>query len=306
MPALLSCFSDGHKYFILKLHPENIRQTTNKFLLQMKDFMKTKILYLITLLITFIVGCNTINITSYWHDNEVTIDGNGTDWQGKTWIIKDFQNISFGFMNDEDYLYLSITTSDRWLQRQIAMDGLTVWFDREGGTDKKFGIHYPLPTMRDMSMERRTRQDMENGLDIPINFHEQFSDELEIYGPGKDEHHRSNLLEMDGIDVAIKYFQGLLVYEMKVPITDKGSQPYVIGAKAGSVIGVGVETTRKSMQDGRGEKRMSNGKPGGGMGSGMGGGAGKRGGRMQSNNSEMKEPLKLWSEVALATRNSIK
>jgi hypothetical protein len=260
--------------------------------------IKKYCVYYLVLILTLIWGCSTLEIASYWRDREVKIDGNNEDWEGKTWIIKDLKNVLVGFMNDENYFYISLTISDRVLQRQIAMRGLTVWFDRNGGDEKKFGVHYPLGIGNsDMPMEgRRPRRGGENERDSMPIFPEKFSDELDILTPTENEHHRMQMQETGGIDIALNFSQGLLVYEMKVPLTDKGSQPYVIGTTAGSIVGVGIETMKNEMSADRGERPMR------GEESGRRGyGEGRRGGERSSGEHRMSEPLNLWAKIKLAT-----
>ncbi|MBI5475977.1 MAG: hypothetical protein HY964_04495 [Ignavibacteriales bacterium] len=266
--------------------------------------MKKKIFYFIIFLLTFLFGCKSIEISSYWRDREIKIDGDSGEWNGKTWVVDDYPNMAFGFMNDENYLYLSLTISDRALQRQIAMMGLTVWFDRNGGEEKQFGVRYPVGMeMREMQMERRKfGQNEEHNLDNMPQFPEKFSDDIEIFGPMENEHQLMRIFETGGIEVALRFQSGLLVYEMKIPLQDKGPKPYVIGAAAGSVIGVGIETNKRDMPEGRGERPMMGGGPGGG---GMGGRRGEgRGNEPRSGTEGMKEPLKLWAKVKLAIQDS--
>lgn len=261
--------------------------------------MITTIRCLTAIIILFLSGCRTIELTSYWREGEIKIDGNSDEWQGKTWMIKDIKNVLFGFMNDDDYLYLLFTFGDRTLQRQVAMGGLTIWFDRKGGNEKRFGIHYPLTMMMDMPpMRRLPRPDVDHGIDTTFKFPENFSDELEIYGPVENEHNRMRLQETGGIEISLRHTMGSLIYEMKVPLKDKGPQPYVIGANAGSIIGIGIETTdfgklgfrdeRPSMNGGFGE-RMGGRLPGDGPPHDMRG---------------VKEPLNVWLKLKLESNKT--
>ena len=260
--------------------------------------MKTKIEYFVIFFILLLFGCKTLEIPGYWRNGEIKIDGNCNDWEGKTWTIKDLKNVLVGVMNDSNFFYLSLTISDKALQRQVAFGGLTVWFDRNGGNDKIFGIHYPLGMeMRDMPTERRRpRQDQDRESDTAWTFPEQFSNEIDIEGPMEGEHHRIALLETGGIEAAMHFSKGLLTYEIKIPLRDNGPQPYVIGTTAGSIIGVGVETANRGE---RGSRQMlgsgSGEEPGGGFG-----GRRRSGGEQSFGRGERAEPLKLWAKVKLA------
>jgi hypothetical protein len=260
--------------------------------------------FLIVLLVSLFCGCKSIELKSYWRDREIKIDGNGDDWQGKTWVIKDLPNVAVGFMNDDKYLYLSLSISDRSLQRQIMFRGLTLWFDRSGGEEKKLGIHYPLGMgMMDAPMNRRRSPDeFDRMRDSMPNFPDKFSNEVEILGPAEGEHQRMKIQETGGIEIALRSNNGLLVYEMKIPLEDNGPKPYAIGTTIGSIIGVGAETESNSMRSEGGDRPRLGDSPGSGFGGRRGGMRG--GGAPPSGTRENREPLKLWAKVQLAEADS--
>jgi hypothetical protein len=266
--------------------------------------MKKRAKYFLISILFLLYGCKSLEISSYWRDHEIKIDGNSDDWQGRTWVIKDLPNVAVGFINDDKSLYLSLTVGNRSLQRQVAFGGLTIWFDRNAGDEKKFGVHYPLPIMmRDMPMERRrSSRDQGREHDTSWTFPEQFSDELDIFGPMAGEHHRMRMQETGGIEAALHFSQGLLIYEMKVPLTDTGPQPYVIGSTAGSIIGVGIETGNGNVEGNReGKPMFGDGERGGGFGGRRGR---MSGGAPPGGMRENRESLKLWAKVQLAKSDS--
>ena len=136
------------------------------------------------------------------------------------------------------------------------------------------------------------------------------ANELEIEGPGKDDHHRMTLAESGGVEAQFRTSNDILVYELKVPLSDNGSHPFAIGTKAGTLIGVGIETSTalnpalrsESVGEGGGGER------GGGMGEGGGGGRGRRGGRGggggRSSSGDQGEPFKMWAKVQLAEQDT--
>jgi hypothetical protein len=267
------------------------------------------------ILVIFMVvvgGCGSIEFKSQWRNQTIIIDGDNNDWQDKTWIIKDLPNVVVGFMNDDKDLYFSLTISDRSLQRQIAFRGLTVWFDRTGGDEKKFGVRFPLGMgMIDMPIDRnRPPEGYERMRDsIPI-FTEQLSNEIEIYGPMEGEHQRLRVQE-SGIEVALRTTNGLLIYEMKISLEANGLKPYAIGTMAGSMIGIGVETENNGIRNERnGRPMLDGGNPGEPPeGNRRGGFEGRRGGRHGGDEKpdgtrSVREPLKLWAKVQLAVQDS--
>ena len=67
------------------------------------------------------------------------------------------ENVSVGFFNDQDYLYVSLISSARYPQRQFMARGFTIWFDPDGGKNKELGIKFPLGMM-EVGMMMRGRE----------------------------------------------------------------------------------------------------------------------------------------------------
>src|SRR5262245_56632524 len=79
-------------------------------------------------------------ITSQWRDRDLAIDGDSGDWPGPLRPIEENHPLMAGAMNDGQYLYLVLSTSDSTERRQILRQGLIVWFDPSGGEKKHFGL----------------------------------------------------------------------------------------------------------------------------------------------------------------------
>lgn len=259
------------------------------------------IAYVMSLL--FLFGCGKAEWSSRWRTQEITVDGNQHDWEGAL-VPADKEKMAVGLMNDGDNLFACLVVDDRERQTSIMRRGLIVWFDAAGKKDKTFGIHFPLsrfsagPPMMPQSMSEEPQRDFTSRLT-----------ELEILGPGKDERQRLPLDQAQGIDLNINRDNGVLVYEIKIPLRHGEERPYAIGAVAGDKIGIGLETPefdRKEMRDrmrsGMGG-RPRGGRPGGGLGGGRGGGMGRPGGP-GGQRPAMPETLKIWVKVQLATSPS--
>ena len=215
--------------------------------------------------------------------------------------IKD-QGIAVGIQNDNEYLYLTVDIGDRMKQRQVMFRGLNIWCDYQGGEEKRFGIHYPVGMERPMMDRQRT--DADEQPDTSVIFPETFPDDIEIIGPMEGEHHRMKIGETKGIDVKIENRNGTMVYLVKIPLMDNGQHVYGIGAKTGTVIGLGIETG--GFMQARREGGEGMGEGGGGMGGrggfGRGGGGRRRGGGGASGGGSRPqiEPTKFWTKVKLA------
>jgi len=152
---------------------------------------------------------------------------------------------------------------------------------------------------------------------------------IEVLGASKDDKRRFELTyaRTIGIDAAARMAEGVLAYELRVPLAASEAQPYGVKAAPGATIGLGIETSQPSEQGGArsggvGARGGTSGDPtsgggggrggvppggtgGGGMGGGTGGGqrGGMGGGPPGGGREGMREmkPIKAWTVVQLAT-----
>jgi hypothetical protein len=238
-----------------------------------------------------ITGCGGVELQSRWKEVDVAIDGDLSDWDGTLTSLED-GGASVGIRNDHDAIYLALATSDRMTQMQVLTSGFTVWFDPEGGKDEICGVRYPLGIAHlgfrpgDLG-ERPEPEDL-------ARMHQNADRELEVLRDGSD----GVLLgafETPDIEVAVGYRRGVLLYELKVPMS---GSPFAVGTGTGATVGVGLETPEMDREAMR--ARMGGGRgggmrpPGGGRPGGMGRG-GPGGGRPSP-----PEPLNVWARVHLA------
>jgi hypothetical protein len=253
--------------------------------------LKLICLPLFLLLTVSLAGCNEIKLSSNWCDREISIDGDQADWSGALRFLED-QQASVGVLNDGDFLYLCLVSSNQGPVMQTVMSGFTVWFDREGGKKKNFGVKFPLgmPGGAMPMIDRSKTKEPE----MPREFLDASLKEIEIIGPGEGQLNRAPDFEDQGIQVKIVETNGRFVYELKVPLAITSDHPYAIGAKEGKPVGIGFEAGEPNRPE-MGERPSDGGFPGGGPGGGgmpPGGGRGPR--------PEMPEPIKLWLKVSLA------
>lgn len=243
-------------------------------------------------------GCGGKELQSQWKDREIVIDGQTPEWYGAVTYLKD-DKVSVGLMNDDEFLYVSFTAGDRETQIQVLVRGATLWFDPDGGNDRAFGVRFPLGILEGgMRMDRENRPELHEliaayrGPDV----------EMEILH-GEDDPLRMKVVDVARIDVAVDDVQGILVYELKVPLRD---HPHGIGAEAGSTIGVRFETQEIDFEELR-ERMMAQGRgrpPGGGGRGGGGGGMGGPGGGMGGQRPDIPEPIDVSVRVILASPGS--
>lgn len=246
----------------------------------------------------FLAGCGTFELNSNWLDREITVDGQSNDWLGAMMYMED-KNISVGLFNDENFLYICMIAEDQFVRNQVMRQGVMLWFDPSGGKKETFGIKFPIGMQAgDVPMGRRgDEQD-------PERFRQaqrRSMTELEIFVPGKDESIRMPKEDAKGIDIDVKGLSGMLVYELKVPLTHSEEHPYAIGAKAGSLIGVRLETPKMSRPRMSGRSGIGGTGGMGGRGGMSGGRGGMRGGGMRP---QMPKPLKVKAVVQLASNSN--
>lgn len=250
-------------------------------------------------------GCGSmLSLNSAPVDQEIQVDGQIDEWAGRMTRLKDSDDdTSIGVMNDAEAVYLSLVTRDRDLIGQIMRRGLQVWFDREGGKRKSFGIHFPLGLgMPGAGPTRRGRPG--GGREgVPARDSEAMAErmeamqtELEILGEDGD-HARLPVEAAPGVEVKLAMSFGELAYEMRVPLRLGATSPYAIEARPGEVIGVAVVTPRMERgfgPDGDRPGGMGRGGMRGGMRGEMQGGA--PGGPARGGS----RPLDRWLQVTLA------
>ncbi len=256
-------------------------------------------------------------VESHWRDRDIAIDGDNGEWPGPLVAAEENHPLLTAAVNDGQYLYIVLTTSDPALRRQIFRQGLIVWFDPSGSDKKHFGVKYPVGVPPDEGGSRggyRRRgygggatsdATEEHGTtQRPMPVDPEPTDRLEVYGPQKDDAHSFVTTMAPGIAVKTGNVEGYAVYELKVPLAKTADAPYAIEAKPGALIGFGVETPKveQPSHEGRGGMGGFGGGMGGGRGGGMGGHGGGGGGRGggERGSAEQVKPLKVWAAIQLA------
>ena len=259
------------------------------------------------LLMVLAAGCSHDGIASHWSRHAVTIDGDQDDWQGTLKRTRD-QDVAVGVMNDDIYLYVTLSSPNQRTMAQIMRGGFTVWFDPRGRQRKVLGIRYPLGAaalgVEDEGWRRAGRGQRPDpaGLLKSMRSTELF---VEVSGPAKDDLAHVPLTSEGGIQVAIGWSAyGHFVYELRIPLEPGDSSPHAVGAAPGQTIAIGFEGGGMARQDrrrpsggfsgGRGGGRGGMGQPGGGRSGFSGGGRGGAG------RGQMGQPIHYWVRVTLA------
>lgn len=181
----------------------------------------------------FTACSGTQQVMSQKTAGDIKIDGNPAEW-AQLINIKD-ENISFGFSNDADNLYIMMITFDRNKIMNILRGGLIVWID-PGKSEGKIGVRYPEKPDPGELMEQRKNQEFRDNTNIDkdnpvrITEHREFdpamtaflSQQKNLYIINED----NRVLQSYPIDgnfyqVMLKVDGSRLCYELKVPFGNK-------------------------------------------------------------------------------------
>jgi len=263
----------------------------------MNSISKKIVLLALTLGLAGCATFNTFSTESRALDHQVIVDGKTEDWQGDLFVAEG-ERIELGFLNDRENLYVCLLTTDNFVRAQILMQGLTVWFDPKGGTDKVFGIKFPVglpPGERKMPLgDNPEGPEFETLPKVPMT-------EMEIIRSEKEPIQKLNVAEAQGIEVKVVPSSGLIVYELKIPLVKTEQHPIAVGVEPGKTIGIGFETPK--FDPSQMPRRRVGGIPGGGRPP-MGGGAGQEGMGGYGRGFQLPEGLKMWAIVSLAQGQS--
>lgn len=223
------------------------------------------------------------------------------------------ENVDYKVTQDQDNLYVSISTSDNKTIMSILHLGVTVYFDIKGKKKKNVYVKYPIVPIRP---KRKREQEVANDIQL---FEEdnlaknRILDIIESDLPKEAEYRYFDNKEsfhilLNNLNVTITYdynvTNGLLEYHLKVPKNKINSNPkkdlsnLLIGVKTNEIYQKNRNNERpNASMGGRGSGGQS-GPPGGGQGGGQGGSpSGEQGG--QSGKSQMSDKNQDKSGVAL-------
>jgi hypothetical protein len=248
---------------------------------------------------------STPQLASTWR-----IVGNIADYQSSEYEYFNKEKVGVEFSNDADNLYVTVKTIDHDTQMKIMHSGMTIWFDSTGGTEKIFGIHYPLgtagvPAPNHARGSREVPDEMNDYSMYNERLHRAL-DQLEIIGPGPLDKLQTEIIsaaQTHGINVHLRDTMGTLTCELAVPMSYGIGRRLAIGTGTGKKIGVGIFTELQQRTHSRPEGMpggFSGGAPGGEMGGGMSGAHGHRRPEGSENPGETNTPIELWMKVKIA------
>ena len=226
---------------------------------------RNKKIYLLLLVLPsmlFIInGCSSApQMQSDWHETTSLIEGKNSEWTTDLSAVP-AKKINVGFKNDDDFLYVRLTTDDRSTIRQILRAGFIVWIEPASGNTKQFGIKYPLPglppdqldrtAMDPDGLKREPRGEQPSMANMEQRMLEQLQKQVEfqIIDKNKKPITAIPVINREGINLEIGMEKGILVYELHVPLTASDIYSFAVGAKPGEKVEVKFETEEPKFAD---------------------------------------------------------
>jgi hypothetical protein len=245
-----------------------------------------------------VTGCSSsLELTSGWANQKLTITGEGSHWRNATTEISG-PGVSIGVKNDNDHLYIGLMTSNPETQLQMLALGCTVWFDKGENKNKIFGIQFPVSGLL-QGRRYPARVTLEEIQRLIAAAQQQ----LVILGPVPGERRRGPAKNATGLEGRLGFADGILTCELKVPLQKTKTQPYAIDTDVTKPLAVGLETgdfaDALKGQTGASSPSQSSG------GRGRGGG-GRTGGANDQGFSDRPTPLKHWITIHLSSGPTVK
>jgi len=269
-----------------------------------------------------------------WQVTPVTIDGSNKDWPSPYPYYDDKAQLGYAVSNDKENLYITVETGDPATQLKIMKKGLTVWIDKEGGTELKTAINYPIPTFDDNKKSEDNSLAQGGHFQQSADAEQQLKQRLSISDKVRQLLLNATEFSLEGFkfcnyqfpvqrgdSCGIVVHMGMdddneLVWEAVVPFKTFYPKATVDKRDMGRQLSICIETTElprpAGQHSGGGGNRGGGFRPsvgmGGGMGMGFGGGMhrGGGGGNRQSSTQgpNMMEPAykstKTWKHFGIA------
>ena len=243
--------------------------------------------------LVFSGGCaGTMPLQSTYRSAAIEIDGSERDWYEYLRPLER-ENMSMAVVNDDEFLFVSLLTSDPSLIGQIVTRGLVLWIDPAGGTEQAIGIQFPLGQANQPrgASPPRTREGMETQFAASLL-------EMEFLRDAGEERVRIPTNAMVGVATSATLQSGTLFYEARIPLRQGGPYNFAAETSPGATVGLGLESAelsadvrRQRMLEGAANSPMQ----GGGSYGGYYGGTSPPPGVLRND-----ESLSVWRKVLLA------
>lgn len=256
--------------------------------------------FVASFLLFMLASCSNIFVNSKWSDAGINIDGIADDWTSKA-IYFDDEQVSIRFQNDEEYLYICLSTLNRMRMNDILMRGVIIWLKPDNGS-KMFGVKYPIAETEGFRTEGfRMRETQTDKLENEERILQLLNAQNEVQVINEEQYSLYLIPTISNYKLKAKL--GLkdshFIYELRVPLLDSQNAPITLNSSAGEIISISIESPGMNEKIPMGSKgRRGTGGPG------MGGMSGSAPSRMPGSRiPEKLKELDLAFEVQLTAGN---
>ena len=233
--------------------------------------------------VLFIVtACGQKEIKSKWVNSDFDISKPDSTWRSTSEYFEDYKLLA-SFRNDDNYLYVYLTSTDNSLRRELLLRGMTIWFDPSGGTDKKMGIKFPVgvdPTQMRLAMRSPDEETRSHGDRTEFNDRiKETLNQIELLNDGGETKLRTTVTGGDhGISARLDDEDGSLVYKLKVPLKKFTANTFYVDTQPDKPLGIELESNQVDLKEMREKSGDKSGEGRGRGGVGIGGGEPGEGG----------------------------
>jgi hypothetical protein len=181
------------------------------------------------------LGAQNDAIVAQWRATPIVVDGSITDWPSLTRVGS---GPAVAAANDDTVLSLVIASNDRLVREQLAT-GVIVWMDAGNRRRQTFGLRLeglaPRPPAGTSGAGAASAAPLESRVSQPI-------DSFDLLGPAQLQRRLIDDAAQVGIRLASGVDDGMVAYEIELPLTRSNGTPHALTAAPGTTIGVGIET----------------------------------------------------------------
>lgn len=161
------------------------------------------------------------------------MDGTLAEWGPRLTALNNAP-ASMAALPTDSLLYVAVLVRDQTLVRTIVERGLIIWVDPAGGTDRTYGVQYPMGL-------RRQQAGQSSPQSSPQDLDAVSLDELEVLR-GDTLRTRVPARFSSGLRGAATLNSGALICEVALPVGPNAPSSHQIAASLGQTVGLGLET----------------------------------------------------------------
>jgi hypothetical protein len=213
-------------------------------------YRKSVILFILSLLLMFLAGCEPLLLKSHWTDQPIVIDGNNVDWKAVPLDRLESWDVSLGLCNDADDLYLLIYFENPMLMMAAGNRGIALEFFDSRTREVIFGLHY---TGLD-SLAPAYEPEDSFWQCLNADQKKQFMAQQAILKDRIAVTKKETTVKIppdgsQGLSAARVYHPMFCGYELRIPIRKNGDTPYALGTGLGETVNIKIRMGEQKEKD---------------------------------------------------------